>query len=369
MCRTFLWKRAKKYGTNSTVLSGQGRTYRDRRPPSTDSKSVHSHARSGQARRAGRWVRKTPINTHMMADPPPVHPISSLCSLSGTSVVSITQFSGAVLLELCAAAATVRRIFARAGPPCKLLEGRVLASVFYEPSTRTSTSFASAFHRLGGSVLQVAESTSSAAKGESLSDTIRSLCCYAHVLVLRHPIVGSAAAAARVASVPVLNAGDGTGEHPTQALLDLFTILTERGAWGEEHQEAVLDTRTALAGICVTMLGDLKHGRTVHSLAKLLSCFQGVTLRLVSPRKWRKTFAGGASDYLCDGARGTPSSPTPPPCPPAIPTHPSAQLSCACRLTSWGTSRTRASPSLVTMGWTSLSVAAAVSWLPATFCT
>lgn len=149
-----------------------------------------------------------------------------------------------------------------------LLKGKILANLFYEPSTRTSSSFTSAMERLGGSVIPINEVRySSVSKGESLPDTIRTLECYADVIVLRHPEVGASALAAKYARKPVLNAGDGVGEHPTQALLDLFTILAELGT---------------ADNLTVTMLGDLKYGRTVHSLSRLLSLFN-VTLRYVSP--------------------------------------------------------------------------------------
>lgn len=117
---------------------------------------------------------------------------------------------------------------------------QILANIFYEPSTRTSCSFAAAMQRLGGTVLSVNESSSSVKKGETLSDTIRCLECYADILVLRHPRLGAAGEAAAAASKPVLNAGDGTGEHPTQALLDIYTIFSELGR---------------LDGLTVTMLG------------------------------------------------------------------------------------------------------------------
>ena len=149
-----------------------------------------------------------------------------------------------------------------------LLKGKILANVFYEPSTRTSSSFTSAMERLGGSVIPINEVRySSVSKGESLPDTIRTLECYADVIVLRHPETGAAALAARYAHKPVINAGDGTGEHPTQALLDLYTIQAELG-----H----------LDGLTVTMLGDLRYGRTVHSLARLLTLY-GAKLNYVSP--------------------------------------------------------------------------------------
>jgi aspartate carbamoyltransferase len=149
-----------------------------------------------------------------------------------------------------------------------LLKGKILANLFYEPSTRTSSSFTSAMERLGGSVIPINEVRySSVSKGESLPDTVRTLECYADVIVLRHPEVGAAAQAAHYARKPVINAGDGIGEHPTQALLDLFTILEELGR---------------IDGLTVTMLGDLKYGRTVHSLARLLSLYD-VRLHYVSP--------------------------------------------------------------------------------------
>jgi aspartate carbamoyltransferase catalytic subunit len=149
-----------------------------------------------------------------------------------------------------------------------LLKGKILANLFYEPSTRTSSSFTAAMERLGGSVIPINEvKYSSVSKGESLADTVRTLECYADVIVLRHPEVGSAAIAAKAARKPVINAGDGIGEHPTQALLDAFTIREEIG-----H----------IDGLTVTLLGDLKHGRTVHSLARLLSLYK-VKLNYVAP--------------------------------------------------------------------------------------
>jgi aspartate carbamoyltransferase len=149
-----------------------------------------------------------------------------------------------------------------------LLKGKILTNLFYEPSTRTSSSFTAAMERLGGSVIPISEvKYSSVAKGESLPDTVRTLECYSDVIVLRHPETGAAATAARYARKPIINAGDGTGEHPTQALLDLFTIREELGR---------------LEGLTVTMLGDLKYGRTVHSLSRLLTLY-GAKLNFVSP--------------------------------------------------------------------------------------
>merc|ERR1712178_648334 len=153
------------------------------------------------------------------------------------------------------------------------LKGKILATVFYEPSTRTNCSFQAAMMRLGGNVIAVNESSSSVAKGETLSDTVRCLECYCDAVVLRHPRAGASSEAAAAMSKPLLNAGDGVGEHPSQALLDLYTIVDEL-AGGAEAAAAAAASEGALAaalyGKVITMVGDLKHGRTVHSLAKLL---------------------------------------------------------------------------------------------------
>ncbi|MDQ6713607.1 MAG: aspartate carbamoyltransferase [Candidatus Dormibacteraeota bacterium] len=150
------------------------------------------------------------------------------------------------------------------------LSGRLLATIFYEPSTRTRFSFEAAMFRLGGQVLSAENATraSSAAKGESLEDTIRVIAGYADGIVLRHPDVGAAEHAARVAPVPVISAGDGPGHHPTQALLDLYTIKKELGR---------------LDHLRIGLAGDLRNGRTARSLAMLLSRFPGNELVLISP--------------------------------------------------------------------------------------
>jgi len=185
----------------------------------------------------------------------------------GKDIISVKQFSRSDLEYIFAVAHEMRVMVERVGT-FDLLKGKILASIFYEPSTRTSSSFVAAMQRLGGSVISINEVRySSVAKGESLPDTIQTLECYADVIVIRHPELGSAAKAAEVARKPVINAGDGVGEHPTQALLDAFTI----------HEElAQMDDLT------VTMLGDLKYGRTVHSLSRLLSLYNA-KLNYVSP--------------------------------------------------------------------------------------
>ena len=185
----------------------------------------------------------------------------------GKDVLSVKQFNREDLEYIFAVAHEMRVMVERIGT-FDLLKGKILANLFYEPSTRTSASFTAAMERLGGSVIPINQVTfSSVSKGESLPDTVRTLECYADVVVLRHPEVGSAALAAKHARKPVLNAGDGVGEHPTQALLDALTIKEELG-----H----------LDGLTVTMLGDLKNGRTIHSLSKLLSLYK-VKLNYVAP--------------------------------------------------------------------------------------
>ena len=141
-----------------------------------------------------------------------------------------------------------------------LLKGKILATLFYEPSTRTRLSFDAAMQRLGGGVIGLGSvESSSVAKGETLSDTVRTVSQYADAIVIRHPRTGSAQEAADAVPIPVINAGDGTGQHPTQALLDIYTIKKELGS---------------LKNLTVSMVGDLKYGRTVHALAELLSLFQ-----------------------------------------------------------------------------------------------
>ncbi|MDF1595458.1 MAG: aspartate carbamoyltransferase [Acidimicrobiia bacterium] len=185
----------------------------------------------------------------------------------GIDVLSVSQFDRSDLETIFEVAGEMRGMVERIGT-FDLLKGKVLTNLFYEPSTRTSSSFVAAIERLGGSVIQINNVTySSVSKGESLPDTIRTLESYSDAIVIRHPEKGSAAEAAAAASKPVINAGDGPGEHPTQALLDVFTIREEMGT---------------LDGLTVTMLGDLKYGRTVHSLAKLLTLFD-VKINYVSP--------------------------------------------------------------------------------------
>ena len=182
-------------------------------------------------------------------------------------VLEAEQFSRAALEALFARAGELR---ANPAVAADRLQGRLLAALFYEPSTRTRLSFEAAMQRLGGRVMGTdnAKEFSSAAKGETLEDTIRIVSGYADVIVLRHPEEGAAKRAAAVADVPLVNGGDGRGEHPTQALLDLFTIQEEL------HR---------VDGVRVAMVGDLANGRTVRSLAALLTRFRGIEIVFVAP--------------------------------------------------------------------------------------
>ncbi|BFZ60067.1 Carbamoyl-phosphate synthase [Saitoella coloradoensis] len=182
------------------------------------------------------------------------------------NVISVKQFNREALHLLFSVAQEIRIQVERYGV-LDLLQGRVLATMFYEPSTRTSASFDAAMQRLGGKTLAITASASSVAKGESLADTIRTLSSYSDAIVLRHPSAESAATAAKSSPVPIINAGNGSVEHPTQAFTDLFTIREELGT---------------VNGLTITFVGDLRYGRTIHSLIRLLS-FYHVNVNLVSP--------------------------------------------------------------------------------------
>lgn len=183
-------------------------------------------------------------------------------------VIEAQQFDVPTMLKLFDTAAKMETVVAGGG--ITDYQNRIMATLFYEPSTRTRFSFETAMHRLGGHVISTenAAEFSSVAKGETLEDTIRILNGYADVIVIRHKEVGSAKRAAAVSRVPVINAGDGAGQHPTQALLDLYTIRKEIGT---------------IDGLRIAMVGDLAQGRTVRSLAYLLSKFRGVTMYFVAP--------------------------------------------------------------------------------------
>jgi carbamoyl-phosphate synthase / aspartate carbamoyltransferase / dihydroorotase len=180
-------------------------------------------------------------------------------------VLKVSMFDKEALTFLFDLTDTYRTCVKKERPISHILQGKLMASVFYEASTRTACSFAAAMERLGGRVIYSDETSSSHKKGESLEDSVQVLASYSDVVVLRHPTPGAVAAAARNCKKPVINAGDGIGEHPTQALLDAYTIREEIGT---------------VNGLTITMVGDLKHGRTVHSLARLLTMYN-VRLRLV----------------------------------------------------------------------------------------
>ncbi len=185
----------------------------------------------------------------------------------GRDIVSIKELSRGDM-EIIFEVAREMVPIARGERNSDLLQGKILATLFFEPSTRTRLSFESAMHRLGGSVIGFSNpSATSISKGETLADTVRVMDSYSDVIVIRHPYEGSARLAAEFAENPVINAGDGAGQHPTQTLLDLFTMYQEFG-----------DIR----GLKIALIGDLKYGRTVHSLAYALSKL-GADIYLVSP--------------------------------------------------------------------------------------
>ncbi|MCY3683467.1 MAG: aspartate carbamoyltransferase [Gemmatimonadetes bacterium] len=183
-------------------------------------------------------------------------------------VLEAQQFSRDVMNEIFDVTREMEHVVSRYGS--NILNRRIMATLFYEPSTRTRLSFEAAMYRLGGEVIttESAREFSSAAKGETLEDTIRIVEGYSDVIVLRHYESGSARRAADAASVPIINAGDGPGQHPTQALLDVYTIQKEIGR---------------LDGIHVALVGDLANGRTARSLAYLLTKYDGVKLYFVAP--------------------------------------------------------------------------------------
>ena len=183
-------------------------------------------------------------------------------------IVEAQQFDRELLSDIFAVSREMEQVVQHYGS--SLLNRRVMATLFYEPSTRTRLSFESAMRRLGGDVIttESAQEFSSAAKGETLEDTIRVVAGYSDIIVLRHFESGASNRAAEVSSVPILNAGDGAGQHPTQALLDMYTINREVGR---------------LDDISVALVGDLANGRTVRSLCYLLAKYENLRLYLVSP--------------------------------------------------------------------------------------
>ena len=184
------------------------------------------------------------------------------------SIIDILDLTTAEIEDLIA---TAEDIIKNPGAYAHRMEGKKLATLFFEPSTRTRMSFEAAMYELGGHVISMASAaSSSAAKGESVADTVKTVSCYADVIAIRHPKEGAALVAAKSASVPVINAGDGGHCHPTQTLADLLTIRREKGTF---------------SGLTVGLCGDLKFGRTVHSLVNALSRYPDVRFVLISPEE------------------------------------------------------------------------------------
>lgn len=190
----------------------------------------------------------------------------------GKHILSVGQFERSDVEHIFTVADRMRP-YAMRQRITRVLEGAIVSNMFFEPSTRTRVSFGSAFNLLGGEVRETTElRASSLAKGESLYDTARVLSGYSDVIVMRHPEAGSVAEFAQASRVPVINGGDGPNEHPSQALLDLYTMRQEMAA-----KDRGLD------GLRIALIGDLKYGRAVHSLCKLLGCFKDISFHFVSP--------------------------------------------------------------------------------------
>ncbi|OQA47479.1 MAG: Aspartate carbamoyltransferase catalytic chain [Bacteroidetes bacterium ADurb.Bin302] len=187
--------------------------------------------------------------------------------MKSNGLVSIDDYTKEDILRILDLAAQFEK-----NPNTKLLEGKVIATLFFEPSTRTRLSFETAINRLGGRVIGFSDAaTSSSSKGETLKDTIKMVSNYVDLIVMRHPVEGAARYASEVASVPVINAGDGANQHPTQTMLDLYSIKKTQGR---------------LDNLIISMVGDLKYGRTVHSLLMAMRYFNP-TYHFVSPPELR----------------------------------------------------------------------------------
>lgn len=187
--------------------------------------------------------------------------------MKNRSLVSIDDFSTDEILEILDHAVEFEK-----EPVRKLLEGKVVATLFFEPSTRTRLSFESAINRLGGKIVGFSDaSSSSVSKGETLHDTIKMVSSYSDLIVMRHPVEGSARYASEISSVPVVNAGDGANQHPTQTMLDLYSIRKTQGT---------------LDNLNIFMVGDLKYGRTVHSLIMAMSRWNA-TFNFIAPEELR----------------------------------------------------------------------------------
>jgi aspartate carbamoyltransferase catalytic subunit len=194
-------------------------------------------------------------------------------NFTGSHILSISQFDQQDV-ETLFRVADAMEPYAQRARRTRVLDGAILGNLFFEPSTRTRVSFGTAFNLLGGEVRETSDIKASAiSKGESLYDTARVISGYSDVIAMRHPVAGSVEEFARASRVPVLNAGDGPSEHPSQALLDLYTIRKE------------LRINGPVENLRIAMIGDLKYGRTVHSLCKLLCLYRNIRFTLVSPRE------------------------------------------------------------------------------------
>ncbi|MEH6592023.1 MAG: aspartate carbamoyltransferase [Halioglobus sp.] len=197
-------------------------------------------------------------------------------NFAGGNILSVQQFER-IDVERIFSVADQMAPYAQRRRVTKVLDGAILGSMFFEPSTRTRVSFGSAFNLLGGHVRETTGIENSAiAKGESLYDTARVLSGYSDVIAMRHPVEGSVSEFAAASRVPVINGGDGANEHPSQALLDLYTIRSELTGRGKGIDQ-----------LRIAMVGDLRYGRTVHSLCKLLRLFDNLQITLVSPQELR----------------------------------------------------------------------------------
>lgn len=195
-----------------------------------------------------------------------------MSAFTGQHILSVNQFDREAVEQVFKVADSMLP-YAKREKRTQVLDGAILGNLFFEASTRTRVSFGTAFNLLGGEVRETTGMSNSAlAKGESLYDTARVLSGYSDIIAMRHPQAGSVAEFAQGSRVPVINGGDGANEHPTQALLDLYTIAKERMSQGAN-----------IDNLHIAMIGDLKFGRTVHSLAKMLSLFDGVKFTLISP--------------------------------------------------------------------------------------
>ena len=191
---------------------------------------------------------------------------------TGNHIISVSQFDRPAADKVFEVADGMQP-YAMRKRITRVLQGAILSNMFFEPSTRTRVSFGSAFNLLGGEVRETTEvKASSLAKGESLYDTARVLSGYSDVIVMRHPEAGSVAEFAKASRVPVINGGDGDNEHPSQALLDLYTMRMEIAAQGR-----------SLDGMSIALIGDLRFGRAVHSLCRLLCLYSNIRLHLISP--------------------------------------------------------------------------------------